>query len=164
MEPDVIFINEDDWRNADRRTHSTGQPPPVYVGKGQYIRRPTLAPSTPVAAPSGGQVWVPGVGYQPAGYQPAVGQMPQPQPMVIYQPGSGVDPRAVLGKLTAADLATLASQILAAIQPLPGAPVATGDVKTDVSNLTEYQSALAMHAKRDEQVRTLGNLISKLLG
>ena len=104
---------------------------------------------------------MPGVGYQSAGQV----QVHQPsQPMVIYQPSSGVDPRAVLGKLTAADLASLAGQILAAIQPLPGAPVATGDVETDVSNLTEYQSALAMHAKRDEQVRTLGNLISKLLG
>ncbi len=160
MEPDVIFINEDDWRNADRRTHQAGQPPPVFVGKGQYVRRQP-PPTVPAAGPNSGAVWVPGVGYQSAGQV----QVHQPsQPMVIYQPSSGVDPRAVLGKLTAADLASLAGQILAAIQPLPGAPVATGDVETDVSNLTEYQSALAMHAKRDEQVRTLGNLISKLLG
>ncbi len=160
MEPDVIFINEDDWRNADRRTHAVGQAPPVFVGKGQYVRRP-MPTAAPAAAPNGGAVWVPGVGWQ---HPSAVGQASQPQPMVIYQPGSGADPRAILGKLTAADLATLAGQVLAAIQPLPGAPVTTGDVETDVANLTEYQSALASHAKRDEQVRTLGNLISKLLG
>jgi hypothetical protein len=27
-----------------------------------------------------------------------------------------------------------------------------------------YQSALAQYAKRDEQIRTLGNLVTKLLG
>ena len=33
----------------------------------------------------------------------------------------------------------------------------------DVENLVLYQSALALHAKRDEQLRTLGSLVGKLL-
>ena len=51
----------------------------------------------------------------------------------------------------------------AAIQPLPGAPPAQGHVETDVENLVIYQTALATHAKRDEQLRTLGSLLGKLL-
>ena len=53
---------------------------------------------------------------------------------------------------------------IAALMPLPGAPVATAEVSTDVGNLILYQGSLASYAKRDEQVRTLGNLVTKLLG
>ena len=42
--------------------------------------------------------------------------------------------------------------------------LATTDAPTDVGNLILYQGALASYAKRDEQVRTLGNLVTKLLG
>ena len=38
------------------------------------------------------------------------------------------------------------------------------DTNVDVGNLVTYQAALAQHAKRDEQVRTLGSLVSKLVG
>ncbi len=65
--------------------------------------------------------------------------------------------------LSTGELIEVAAQILAAIQPLPGAPVAQGEVETDVENLVIYQTALATHAKRDEQLRTLGGLIGKLL-
>ena len=44
-----------------------------------------------------------------------------------------------------------------------GAPNAQGDVETDVENLVIYQTALATHAKRDEQLRTLGSLLGKIL-
>jgi len=54
--------------------------------------------------------------------------------------------------------------VFAAIQPLPGAPSATGRAEDDVANLVSYQSALAVHAKRDEQLRTLGSLVAKVLG
>jgi hypothetical protein len=40
----------------------------------------------------------------------------------------------------------------------------TNDADTDSGNTILYQSALAQYAKRDEQVRTLGNLIVKLVG
>jgi hypothetical protein len=36
-------------------------------------------------------------------------------------------------------------------------------VETDVENLVIYQTALATHAKRDEQLRTLGSLLAKVL-
>ena len=58
----------------------------------------------------------------------------------------------------------MVAQVFAALQSLPAAPVATGDVETDVGNLILYQGALAQHAKRDEQVRTLGSLVAKLVG
>ena len=34
----------------------------------------------------------------------------------------------------------------------------------DVGNLMLYQAAVTQYAKRDEQVRTLGNLVTKLVG
>lgn len=55
-----------------------------------------------------------------------------------------------------------AAQVLAALQPLPGSPPATGDTKDDLANLITYQKALAEHAKRDEQLRTVGSLATKL--
>ena len=33
-----------------------------------------------------------------------------------------------------------------------------------MSNLIAYQGALATHAKRDEQLRTVGSLLAKLIG
>ena len=50
-----------------------------------------------------------------------------------------------------------------AIQPLPARPTAQGDAGLDVENLVIYQGALATHAKRDEQLRTLGNLLVRIL-
>jgi hypothetical protein len=67
------------------------------------------------------------------------------------------------GGLSYGILIEAGAQVIAAIQPLPPAPVATGSIETDVANLTRYQRALAEHAKRDEQLRTLGSLASKFL-
>jgi hypothetical protein len=66
--------------------------------------------------------------------------------------------------MNAGQLIDLVAQIFAALMPLPTAPVGTADASTDVGNLILYQSALAQYAKRDEQVRTLGNLVTKLVG
>ena len=35
--------------------------------------------------------------------------------------------------------------------------------RTDVQNLITYQNALAIHAKRDEQLRTIGTLVGQLV-
>jgi hypothetical protein len=83
----------------------------------------------------------------------------QPAQVVVHQQPS----RMGIAGLTTGELIELAAQLLAALQPLPGAPSALGHVETDVENLVIYQTALASHAKRDEQLRTLGNLIGKLL-
>ena len=88
-----------------------------------------------------------------------------PQPQIIYASPPQTTPAAtLLGKVTAGQLVDLVAQIFAALMPLPAAPVATSDAGTDVGNLILYQGALASYAKRDEQVRTLGNLVTKLLG
>ncbi len=86
-----------------------------------------------------------------------------PRQVVIYQPPAAQERTGLLGNLTTDEVVELAAQIFAAIQPLPLAPVASGEVGTDVENLITYQGALALHAKRDEQLRTIGSLLSKLL-
>jgi hypothetical protein len=68
-----------------------------------------------------------------------------------------------LGGLSMGELIEMAAQIFAALQPLPGAPTAQGACDIDVENLVLYQTALAAHAKRDEQLRTLGNLVGRFL-
>ena len=65
------------------------------------------------------------------------------------------------GGLSTGVLIEAGAQIMSAIQPLPAPPVGTGKAEVDVPNLMIYQQALAEHAKRDEQLRTLGSLASK---
>ncbi|MBE7448592.1 MAG: hypothetical protein HS111_06830 [Kofleriaceae bacterium] len=56
----------------------------------------------------------------------------------------------------------LVCNALAAMASLPKPPGTTGDLETDVENLRLYQTALAEHAKRDEQLRALGALAARL--
>jgi len=88
----------------------------------------------------------------------------QTQPQILYAPPAPTGASNLLAKMTAGQLVDLVAQIFAALMPLPAAPVGTADATTDVGNLILYQGALAQYAKRDEQVRTLGNLVTKLLG
>ena len=71
---------------------------------------------------------------------------------------------SLLGRISTGQLIDMIAQIFVAVMPLPAAPVATSDATTDTGNLILYQTALASYAKRDEQVRTLGSLVSKLVG
>ena len=57
-----------------------------------------------------------------------------------------------------------AGESIGDVMPLPAQPVATADASTDVGNLILFQGSLAQYAKRDEQIRTLGNLVTKLVG
>jgi hypothetical protein len=112
-------------------------------------------------APS--QVFMPPSARQPIA--PVYSQAPQviysaPPPMYPGYPSAA----SLFGKLTTGQIVEMVSQIFAALQTLPNAPVSTREVETDVANLILYQNALAQHAKRDEQVRTLGGLVSKLVG
>jgi hypothetical protein len=136
-ESDIYYV---DTRNADNRRATV-----ISTGQGG-IQGPLR---TVVAQP--GRVFAQGQAY-PQG-QPLVYAMP-PQPM-----GS-----SLFGKVTAGQLVDLVAQIFAALMPLPAAPTATADAATDAGNLILYQTALAQYAKRDEQVRTLGNIVTRLLG
>jgi hypothetical protein len=108
----------------------------------------------PASQRHSGRTFVPQGRYAPQG------------PHVIYAqaPGLGIGGSSLFGKMTTGQVIDMVAQIFAALMPLPASPVATADTATDVSNLMTYQSSLAQYAKRDEQVRTLGNLITKLVG
>ena len=90
------------------------------------------------------------------------------QPHVIYANpqgmGVGLGGGSVFGKMTVGQMIDMVAQIFVALMPLPAAPVATADAATDIGNLITYNGSLAQYAKRDEQVRTLGNLVTKLVG
>jgi hypothetical protein len=81
------------------------------------------------------------------------------RPVVVAQQ----EQRPMFGNLTGAELVEIGAKVLASIQPLPAPPVSTGKMDDDVANLITYQGALALHAKRDEQLRTIGDLIAKAL-
>ena len=98
--------------------------------------------------------FVPVVQAPPTGYWPGVGY-PQPQAPVVVRQKRILD-------MPAGEVLALAAQAFAALQPLPAAPNAIGRADDDVPNLITYQSALATHAKRDEQLRTIGALVAKL--
>ena len=149
MDQDVIYIGDDE-RNADHRTYGAGNRP---GGFGRPRRTVVVPPGArrPMVIQSGGSA--PAAAYsQPYGY-------PQPQVFVAQQPASF----AARFGMTTGELIDTGIQILAAIQPLPAAPVAQDDARVDVENLVTYQTALATHAKRDEQLRTLGNLLVRIL-
>ena len=123
-------------RNADHR-RPTGQVFSPGYGSSQPVRTVYLQPRPPVQ------------------------QMTAMPPQVFLGPPASA---TIFGKMTTGQLIDVIAQIFAALMPLPAAPVATSEPVTDVGNLILYQSALAQYAKRDEQVRTLGNLITKLVG
>jgi len=135
MDPDPIEIDFVDPRNARVR---------VVRHAGE------LRPGTyPVPSPRA---------YYPAPQYPAPMSPPvyQPAPVVVQRPRR-------FAELSNGQVVELAAQAFAALQPLPAAPVALGKADDDVSNLITYQAALATHAKRDEQLRTIGSLVAKLL-
>lgn len=106
--------------------------------------------------------------YVPGGRVPTQTYYVRPEPRYQQQGWIQGPPQStaamMLGKLTTGQIVEMVAQVFAALQSLPGAPVSTRDLETDVSNLILYQGALAAHAKRDEQVRTLGSLVAKLVG
>ena len=143
---DIYYV---DSRNAVRHDHRSPRP-----GLPGWIGRPTA--SVQHVPPAGSRPI-----YQPA-VQPQVIYQPAPPPVMYGPPQSTA--AMLLGKLTTGQIVEMIAQIFAALQSLPNAPVATREVETDVGNLILYQGALANHAKRDEQVRTLGSLVAKLVG
>ena len=149
MEMDDIIIDDGDPRNARVRVVRH----PSTLRPGTY---PAAMPQRPVYPAAPYPAAYPVTQY-PAAYP--VAQYPAPgyqSPVIVQRPRRFMD-------LPTGEVLALAAQAFAALQPLPAAPVALGKADDDVSNLITYQSALATHAKRDEQLRTLGALVAKLL-
>jgi hypothetical protein len=101
----------------------------------------------------------------PVRHYPVAYPQPMYQPPVYptYQAPVIVRSRSRIADLPTGEVLALAAQAFAALQALPAAPAPVGATETDVANLIIYQSALAQHAKRDEQLRTAGALLAKLL-
>jgi len=144
---DVIYLDDDERNRAvavdNRRPGFGGMRPRPRPGGSSVVVPPSRRPTV---IHSGG-------GAASAGYN-------RPQTVVYREPAA---PASRWAGLATGELIELGAKLLAAIQPLPAAPTAQGDVETDVENLGIYQSALALHAKRDEQLRTLGELLGKIL-
>jgi hypothetical protein len=139
MDNDDIIIDDGDPRNARVRVVRH----PAALRPGTYPQRP------PSYRPASSY---PHTMYQPSYAAPAY----QPAPVVVQQQRRFLD-------MPTGEVLALAAQAFAALQPLPAAPTALGKADDDVSNLITYQSALATHAKRDEQLRTIGALVAKFL-
>lgn len=137
--------------------------PPAVPPYGVPSYPPFAAPQAPYGmaqvpygAPAYGAPGFPPYAMQPVGVPPMYyGGVYGETPSVL---------QAMFGKITLGQLVELGTQVYAAAQKLPTAPTAVPDVGDNFANLITYQSALAGHAKRDEQVRTLGSLIGKLVG
>jgi len=139
MDDDDILIDDGDPRNAR-----------VRVVRHQ-------APLRPGTYPQRSQAYRPVRPYQPTPmYHPAYAAQYQPAPVIVQQQKRVLD-------MPTGEVLALAAQAFAALQPLPAAPTVLGKADDDVSNLITYQSALATHAKRDEQLRTIGALVAKFL-
>ena len=144
MDNDDIIIDDGDPRNARVRVvrHSGALRP------GTYPQRPTYPAPLYQPAPAYAQAPM---------YQPGYGApMYAPTPVIVQRPRRFLD-------MPTGEVLALAAQAFAALQPLPAAPTALGKADDDISNLITYQSALATHAKRDEQLRTIGALVAKFL-
>jgi hypothetical protein len=66
--------------------------------------------------------------------------------------------------------ANIVAQVFAALMPLPNAPTPQDntegrpevDAAVNSSNMIRYQNALALFAKRDQQILTLGSVLKEL--
>jgi hypothetical protein len=149
---DIYFI--DDNRNAfvtsDHRTGGgggTGRTGPVRIASAQPARTVVIGPGS---SNQGRPVYV---GAQPPFIYNQPYQQPYPQSTAAR----------MLGQLTTGKIIEMVTQAFAALQSLPAAPAVTKDATTDVGNMILFQNALALHAKRDEQVRTIGALIARMV-
>jgi hypothetical protein len=147
---DVMYI--EDGRNADHRTPARWNTRPASPAA---IVPPSSRPTAIYARPN-----TPAPAYgtpYPAYGTPYPVQYGTPQ---VYGPVTSFASRF---GMSTGELIDTAIQVLAAVRPLPAAPVAQGESGIDVENLVTYQDALATHAKRDEQLRTLGTLLVRIL-
>jgi hypothetical protein len=160
-------MNEDDIYYVDERNAviSTSRGPTNQSGGRVIIGtpRPTGAGGRMIGPqnPYGSPMMYGAGGYLAAqsGWNPQAGYFGQQSPGYWGPRGP-----SMFNNLSAGKIVDMAAQVFAALTSLPDAPVATADPATDVPNLITYQSSLASYAKRDEQIRTLGSLVAKLVG
>jgi hypothetical protein len=145
MENEYADIYYVDTRNADPRDHRHSS----SSGRPGWVPAP---PTRTVYVPPGVPRAMPAMSYASA---PVMYAVPPQQPSIAA---------TFFGKLTTGQVVDMVAQLFAALQPLPASPIATKDTSTDIGNLILYQGAVAQHAKRDEQIRTLGNLVGKVVG
>jgi hypothetical protein len=151
-EYNVIDLDSDE-RNA-RPLVQDGRRPSL-IGPRRPAGGIVVPPSSRPTVITGGAVGAPRPYYPPT--YPASYST---QPTVVYhQPAQA----SGLAGMSNAELIELAALALTALQPLPGAPTAQGDVETDVENLVIYQTALAGHAKQVDRIRVLAEVIGKVM-
>jgi hypothetical protein len=156
---DIYFV---DGRNAtvDHRTGQHVAPGRVMVNQPGHVRTVYTQPAQQ-ASPYGQMPMYAPPGYpQGPGYWGPNGWTPTGANALNQGPFGS----SLLSRISTGQLIDLIAQVFAALNPLPAQPVATSDATTDVGNLILYQGSLASYAKKDEQVRTLGHLIAKLVG
>jgi hypothetical protein len=151
MDYDVVFVDEE--RNAVT-DHRTGGTRPRAQQPWRPLPSRTSGSRTVVVPPGSRPTVITGSAsgfYQPQ-YYPAQPQFYPQAPSIASRFG-----------MTTGEMIDTGVQVLAAIMPLPIAPLAQGETQTDLENLMTCQGAVATHAKRDEQLRTLGNLLVRIL-
>ena len=164
---DIYFV---DGRNAviDHRTGQAVAPGRVVVTP-QMGGSPVRAVVSPAASPYGASPYGAspyGAAAMPMYYGPQGPGFWGPQGPGFYGPpgwqssmmGSSLLNRPI------GQLLDMIAQVAVALWPPPAPPNVTNDPSTDTGNLILYQSALTSYEKRDEQIRTLGHLVSKLVG
>lgn len=141
---DIYYV--DSSRNAGPTDHRIGA-----GGTSSYFT------GRPVPAPIGG------VPARTVYVQPASQPVGYAQPLVYTQPAPQSPFSSLFGNMHAGQVIGLIAEALAAFRSLPAAPVSTKDIGTDIANGITYDTALAQHAKTDEQIRTIGHLVARLV-
>jgi hypothetical protein len=151
---------------------------PVVIDHRTGTRLPARPPNVITAAPHAA-VTAPAWAYQypqPNFYGPAV--MPSSwtgypvQPPYVMPPTTPASNLATIlgGFGDMGSLANIVAQVFAALLPLPVAPTPQDNNDSDSatnaavnsSNLIRYQNALALFARRDQQILTLGSVLKEL--
>jgi len=154
---------------------------PVVVDHRTGARLPTRTVATaPAAAVPAAVSWAPNTAPyqygQPGFYGPTVmpnGWTGYPvQPPYIMPPVAPASNLATIlgGFGDVGSLANIIAQVFAALLPLPAAPTpqdnndsdSAANAAVNSSNLIRYQNALALFARRDQQILTLGSVLKEL--
>lgn len=146
------------WQPAGPN-YATSQFGPVgQFGYGGYPGFIQQAPAGFAPAPFGYPA-----GFAPAGLNGRVNWVQTPWGLVPTQSSSGLG--GIFGNLNVGSLIEVGAAIIAAFMTLPEspAPSSEGNTALDIQNAVTYQSALASHAKRDEQIRTIGSVVAKFM-